>query len=317
MLLAIDLPYLGFSPTLKGNEDGTHYDWIIKSNTPEINLKDKVNSILNLITTPHYPRISGCQFTKGDLRKLANEKTMHDSALNIIIKWIECVKTSTSPFIAVLSNNNSEMIRSSYNLYNNYKQDPSNNEASKEEVKLREVNNIHRFLKFDDNTLQNSECLFIVNNISNIHWNLVCLCNLRTISIKNNFIDMRNNDGIDSFSKLQFSDQPFNLYAPPCIIVFDSLNTEYVLNPKTLELIQGLRLWLSHDQEMNPSKIQFCEMNLPIYQVRCPQQTDLVSCGYFVFRNIIGLLNKANDIFPIKIEDLLRNCTSKAKYIEY
>ncbi len=82
-------------------------------------------------------------------------------------------------------------------------------------------------------------------------------------------------------------------------------------------MIQGLRLWLSRDLKMNPSKIQFCEMNLPIYQVRCPQQTDHVSCGYFVFRNIISLLNKANDIFPIKIEDLLLDCTSKAKYIEY
>jgi len=36
-----------------------------------------------------------------------------------------------------------------------------------------------------------------------------------------------------------------------------------------------------------------------------------------VFRNIIGVLNKADAMFPIKIEDLLRDCTSKAKYIEY
>ena len=80
---------------------------------------------------------------------------MHDSALNIIIKWIDCIKTSKSPFVVVLSNNNSEMIRNSYNLYNNFTQDSSNNEALIEEVRLQEVNNIHQFLKFNDNTLKN------------------------------------------------------------------------------------------------------------------------------------------------------------------
>ena len=131
MLLSIDLPYLGFSPTLKGNEGGTHYDWINQSNTPEIDVKDVVDSICQFITKPYYPRIQRYQFTKGDLRKLANEKTMHDRALNSIIKWIECIKTSKSPFVAVLTNNNPKMISNSYNLYYNFAQDPSNNEVLK------------------------------------------------------------------------------------------------------------------------------------------------------------------------------------------
>ena len=110
---------------------------------------------------------------------------MHDSALDIIIKWIDRIKTSKSPYVAVLSNHNSEMIHNSYNIYNNNALDPRNNEDSTEEVRINEVENIHRFLKFNDNAIQKSECLFIVNNISNIHWNIVRICNLRTISVKN------------------------------------------------------------------------------------------------------------------------------------
>ena len=119
-----------------------------------------------------------------------------------------------------------------------------------------EVKKIRSYLKFKDNKLNNSECLFIVNNISNEHWNLVCLCNLRTITIPNNFMDMTKDDGINTFTRTDgTANQPFREYRPPCILVFDSLYSSPPVDSKTQELIDALRFWLTNDKEINSSSI--------------------------------------------------------------
>ena len=93
------------------------------------------------------------------------------------------MKTRTSEFFSKFSNSNSELIRSYYAIYCKHLQNKDLNRDVEEKTFDTEVKRIRSYLKFKDNKLNNSKCLFIVTNVSNVHWNLVCLCNLRTITI--------------------------------------------------------------------------------------------------------------------------------------
>ena len=64
-----------------------------------------------------------------------------------------------------------------------------------------------------------------------------------------------------------------------------------------------LRFNISHNQAMNPKNIQFNNKNLPLFRVKVPQQTDNISCGYYVLRNMIGIYVRKEQIFPIVVKD--------------
>ena len=78
-----------------------------------------------------------------------------------------------------------------------------------------------------------------------------------------------------------------------------------------------MRFWLTNDKEINPSSIEFGNLNLPVFQVGCPAQTDSDSCGYFVIRDIIGLISISGIIFPIEMQDIIQEPDLKSKYIYY
>ena len=193
LTFTLDLPHLGFNATLKGDENGKNYN-LVPSVNATIDMEAVSESILSIIETPHHPKSSGWPFTRGDFKKLIENPKMHDAALNVVINWIHLMKTRNSDFLSILSNSNSELIRNSYAIYCKHLQNKDLSKDSQDNALDTEVKKIRSYLKFKDNKLNNSECLFIVNNISNEHWNLVCLCNLRTITIPNNFMDMTKDD---------------------------------------------------------------------------------------------------------------------------
>ena len=54
---------------------------------------------------------------------------------------------------------------------------------------------------------------------------------------------------------------------------------------------------------MNPKNIKFNNKNLPLFRVKVPQQTDHISCGYYVLRNMIGIYVSKDKVFPILVKD--------------
>jgi len=104
--------------------------------------------------------------------------------------------------------------------------------------------------------------------------------------------------------KIDINDEEFNNYALPCILVFDSLSQGTITN-QTLSLIEGFRLWLTNDKEINPKGYTFSETNLPATMVESTQQQDGSSCGYFAIRNLIGMLVSYDSIFLYESKTLL------------
>ena len=123
-------------------------------------------------------------------------------------------------------------------------------------------------------------------------------------TINSNFIDL---DGIETEgnTEIDIDDEAFDNYALPCILVFDSMSQGTITN-QTLSLIEGFRLWLTNDKDINPKGYTFSETNLPATIVESTQQQDGSSCGYFAIRNIIGMLVSYDSIFPIRIKDTTR-----------
>ena len=54
---------------------------------------------------------------------------------------------------------------------------------------------------------------------------------------------------------------------------------------------------------MNPKNIKFNNKNLPLFRVKVPQQTDHISCGYYVLRNMTGTSVSKEQVFPILVKD--------------
>ena len=79
-------------------------------------------------------------------------------------------------------------------------------------------------------------------------------------------------------------------------------------------LIEGFRLWLTNDREINPKGYTFSETNLPATIVDSTHQKDGSSCGYFAIRNLIGMLVSYDSIFPIRIKDTTRKTGNIKKY---
>ena len=64
-----------------------------------------------------------------------------------------------------------------------------------------------------------------------------------------------------------------------------------------------LRFNISNNKANKPKNIQFNNKNLPLFRVKVPKQTDNISCGYYVLRNMIGISVSKEQVFPIVVED--------------
>ena len=68
---------------------------------------------------------------------------------------------------------------------------------------------------------------------------------------------------------------------------------------------------------MNPTNIKFNNKNLPLIRVKVPKQTDDISCGYYVLRNMIGISVSKEQVFPILVKDFTggdRTCDEYKAY---
>ena len=68
---------------------------------------------------------------------------------------------------------------------------------------------------------------------------------------------------------------------------------------------------------MNPKNIQFNNKNLPLFRVKVPKQTDHISCGYYVLRNMIGISVSKEQVFPILVKDFTGGDRTCDKYKAY
>ena len=219
---------------------------------------------------------------------LENDR-MYDSTVNVLVKWIESVGIENrSEYYSICSNNQVEVIRVSHKVYKESAEILKDDQDAIAKKRLVESKNIQRHVKQKKDISHQSRCIFFINNISDVHWNLVCLCNLSTL-LSGDMMDM-GNDSENILGNKQENENEFKYYKPPCFLILDSNSMNGGIDDRTKALIEALRFWLSSDEEFNPSKIVINDVNLPVFTVPCTMQCDSVSCGYFVFRNITGLL---------------------------
>ena len=313
----VDLPHLNFQSHPVESKQKNLYHLFNARPKGNFETSEILESIVNCITTFHHPRAKGAVFTNRDKERLLEDERMYDSTVNVLIKWIEVIRGDyQTGFYSICSNLQAEVIRLSHKVYKDFTQEFKDYENEITKKRLEEIKNIQRNVKQIEENLHESKCIFIINNISDIHWNLVCLCNISTL-LSGNMMDMKNNNTTSDTSNIQKHENGFKDYKPPCFLVLDSMGTTTEIDDCTNALIHALRFWLTFDEEVNPSKIVFDEVNLPVFTIPCTMQEDAISCGYFVFRNIIGLLMAERSIFPLKIADLVHKATTKSHYVDY
>jgi len=316
--ITLDLPHLSLDPntTYEAVNDSRNFD-IIKGN----NVKPfDSSSFQELVKKYHDPSgdeksdIGRCEYSLLNYQRLLkNDSWMCDETVSLLTKWIECVKDDNSEKRIVLVQSTSATV-----LVSHYKRfvefwDGNIEKANKEDF-TETLDHIRRTLKFERNDISNSDCIFITSNVGKLHWNLVCVCNLRTIN--KDFIDFENPIDEKDTSKYM-NEEEFSNYAPPCIIVLDSMaSSDGKLPNDTESLAETFRFWLTHDQKINSNGYKFSSNNLPVTMIESIQQSDTSSCGYFDIRNIIGLLLSSENIFPIRIKDLVKRNMNKQKYRE-
>ena len=234
---------------------------------------------------------------------------MCDETVSILVNWIECIKDDESQKrLHVVSSIATQV------LINRFRQYQLNCNASSEDQNLDEmkatVDKFRRVLRIHQNQTKESDCIFMIVNIPNQHWCLVCLCNLRTI--ETNFIDFEDSDEKQKSSE-GLNEEDFLEYSPPCILIFDSMCKTGKAEECVETLISGLRFWLTNDRTINPNGYKFSSQNLPATVIQTIQQKDGSSCGYFAIRNIIGMFISSKEIFPIHIKDLVKS-TNQQKF---
>ena len=77
-------------------------------------------------------------------------------------------------------------------------------------------------------------------------------------------------------------------YEIPCISLLDSLPGIEIFD-ETDFFCEMLRFNITNNKAMNPKNIKFNNKNIPLFRVKVPEQTDDISCGYYVLRNMIGI----------------------------
>ena len=88
----------------------------------------------------------------------------------------------------------------------------------------------------------------------------------------------------ESYSKI------FEKYPLPCFLILDSMGGKGTINPEIERLILGLRHWLTNQSDLNKKGHKLDEINMPYFIVECVQQPNSYDCGFYVFRNIVGMM---------------------------
>lgn len=323
--LTMDLPHLCLKEKTTYNEkkegDETKYT-IIKGNGVKEYTKSSLDDVMktkvywpeldrekykNITKFPEEPKQYQYHYKKyNDLIK--SDSWMCDETVSLLLNWFETIKDKEKHHrLHFVSSIATDVL---INRYRQYKS--SIGKASGDEIKDEKnatVEKFRRVLKCDQSKINDSDCIFMVVNIKNNHWCLVCLLNLRTIS--SNFIDFEDSNGNQILPEGPDANS-FQEYNPPCISIFHSMykssGSECVDT-----LIESIRFWLSNDPKINPNWYSFSSFNLPSTAILTEQQKDGSSCGFFAIRNIIGMFVSFESIFPIQMKDLVKN-TNPQKY---
>ena len=123
---------------------------------------------------------------------------MSDATGSLLIRWLKCMMDDDlrTRFIFVESLPISILIRDLVNLQNDWKPSEKGGVMSRkygegiqkyqnEDSVVSELGLFSKFRKYlhvESPDANNSECIFILNNVVNWHWNLVCVCNLKSIT---------------------------------------------------------------------------------------------------------------------------------------
>ena len=324
--IAVDLPHLNFTSNIVGiPKMRNKFQFENQSHGSELNISNVVKKILDTVRTKNFPRIRGYPFTRHDNASLARNPWMLDTTADLIITWINCIENKGYSPYRILSACIVTLAREAWKSLKRLEPEDDKDKA-KSYIYIYHVretaNSISRWFKTKPHYLYENLCLFLVNNISNTHWNLIMVCNLKTIfslTKKGNPDELHLPEDDQSPEDEESKKFEFSEFAPPFIILSDSMHTEGSTNisSDTENVINMLRFWLSHDISINPSSIEFNQNNLPVFILKSTKQTDVNSCGYFVFRNIIGILRARKHIFPIQIKHLFKNVTNKEGYFKY
>ena len=317
-----DIPHLSvnLNPSYESVPDTNHFN-IVKGNNvkafDEVLLSTLIKKFNKPTTWTLHAMERPYEFRNEHYEQLIeNNSWMTDETVSLLIKWLDCVKNyDPSKQMEIVSSISVAVLVSHVKTYKTNEKDT--NELQNLIEKYRRTLKIdgHDVNKKYNHNVLNSDCIFLVNNLDKNHWNLVCFCNMKTIN--SNFIDL---DGIETEgnTEIDIDDEAFDNYALPCILVFDSLS-QGTITSDTLLLIEGFRLWLTNDREINTNGYTFSETNLPATMVESTQQQDGSSCGYFAIRNLIGMLISYEIIFPIRIKNTNKKamCIGKETIAKY
>ena len=303
LCLASDLPHFSFEAKIE-IESAESDLYVFKSNGKQNkeDIKSKIPDITKCIisSTNETPENEMSQIISiTDFKDICNSDSwMKDSTVQILTKWFNIVTKRFSGKCCVRSGWTATTIISHFDSYMKSK---SSHESEIENKLLNQfLLQTERSFKLDKNDLP--ECVFMVQHLQN-HWILVCICNIKTLN--EDFVDVNKNNW-SAENEFKESGKKFSEYTIPCFLVFDSFEKCQHLKPESEQLLNALRFWLSKNKSMNPQGISLNEVNMPCFHVECSQQQNINDCGYFVFRNIIGMIYDQQKIFPIKMKHIFK-----------
>ena len=85
-----------------------------------------------------------------------------------------------------------------------------------------------------------------------------------------------------------------------CYRLLDSLPIREMIGDTYL-FCEMLRFYTTNNKDMNPESIDY-NKNLRLFKVKVPEQTDDISCFYYVLRNMIGIALSKDNVFPIMVK---------------
>ena len=325
--LTMDLPHLCLNNqiTYDQNKKGSKVDYTIsKGNDVNEYNQSSLNVLLNKVhiqktgknnletdETIMPEKTKRVQYSKRRYDYLIKTNSlMCDETVSLLICWIDIMKERSKHHrLHFVSSTATKVLIDQYKRYE-LCQDKGIGPEIIDERKTT-IDKFSRIMSCDEDKKNKSDCIFMIVHVNKNHWCLLCLLNLRTI--QTNFIDFETLKK-NQMSTVDSDGKSFSEYKPPCIFIFDSLFSKESEDVKNL--VEGLRFWLTNDEKINPNMYQFTgSLNLPATMIYSEQQKDGCSCGYFVIRNIIGMVISFDDIFPIEIKDLVDK-TNPKKYKE-
>ena len=304
LCLASDFPHFSFEAKIEiESEDSDLYFFNSNGKQNKEDIESKISDITKCIV------LSTDEISKNEMSQIFSiadftdicfpDSWMKDSTVQILTKWFNIVTKRFSKKCCVRSGWTTTTIISHFDSYMKTK---ISHESEIEKKLLNQfLLQTDRCFKFDKNDLP--DCVFMVQHLED-HWILVCICNIKTLN--DDFVDVNKNNW-SARNEFKGPGKKFSEYTIPCFLVFDSFGKRQLLKPESEQLLNALRFWLSKNKSMNPQGIALNEVNMPCFHVECSQQQNVNDCGYFVFRNMIGMIYDQQKIFPIKMKHIFKN----------